>query len=123
MAEDNPINARVLSTLLKQLGCEVVWAKNGDHALSLVRSEHFDVAMVDLRMPKLDGIGFARSWRALEQEDDHLPIIALTANTSSDIRRDCLNAGMDDFLTKPVDKLTLGAVIFSHIKTPPAAAG
>lgn len=116
MAEDNPINARVLSTLLKELGCEVEWAKNGDQALGMARGGQYDVAVVDLRMPKLDGIGFTKGWRASEKEGEHLPIIALTANTSSSIRRDCLDAGMDDFLAKPVDKLTLGSVIFSHLK-------
>ncbi len=121
MAEDNPINAKVLSTLLGELGCEVFWAKDGQEALE-ASSNGFDMAFVDLRMPRLDGVGFARGYRSLEGVGEHMPIIALTANTSAEVRHQCLEAGMDDFLSKPVDRGTLGSVLRYHLDRAPDPA-
>ncbi|MEW7980668.1 MAG: response regulator [gamma proteobacterium symbiont of Phacoides pectinatus] len=115
MAEDNSINAGVLRALLGSLGLEVDWVKDGEEALRMARERRHDLAVVDLRMPKLDGIGFVKQWRTLEEEGEHLPVIALTANASSSVRRECLEAGMDDFLVKPVDRDTLATVLFGHL--------
>ncbi|WP_428603481.1 ATP-binding protein [Sedimenticola sp.] len=111
MAEDNAINAKVLSTLLDGIGCRVSWARNGEEALQMVFSDSFDIAFIDLRMPKMDGIAFTREYREQESGDCRLPIIALTANTSSNIRKACTEAGMDDFLAKPVDERLLRQTI------------
>ncbi|WP_260291158.1 ATP-binding protein [Sedimenticola hydrogenitrophicus] len=111
MAEDNEINARVLSTLLAGIGCRVSWARNGEEALALALRQRFDIAFVDLRMPKMDGILFTREYRGQEQGDRRLPIIALTANATSNIRKSCAEAGMDDFLAKPVDESLLRQAI------------
>lgn len=111
MAEDNAINARVLSALLSGIGCSVSWARDGEEALAMALKSRYDIAFIDLRMPKLDGLAFTREWRAGEKGDARLPIIALTANTSSSIRLQCAEAGMDDFLTKPVDEQLLQKAI------------
>ncbi len=111
MAEDNTINAKVLSTLLEGIGCQVNWARNGEEALQLARDRAFDIAFIDLRMPKMDGLAFTRAMRNQEQGGQRLPIIALTANISSTVRQSCAEAGMDDFLAKPVDELLLRQTI------------
>lgn len=111
MAEDNAINARVLSTLLSGIGCHVSWARNGEEALQMVLNHAFDIAFIDLRMPKMDGLAFTREIREQEKGDRRLPIIALTANISSAICKSCAEAGMDDFLTKPVDERLLRQTI------------
>ena len=71
----------------------------------------FDLAFVDLRMPVLDGQGFTRVYREQEADDVHMPIIALTANTSNETRDQCIALGMDGFLAKPVDALHLREVV------------
>lgn len=114
MAEDNVINARVLSTLLEGMGCRVSWARDGEIALRLARQETFDIAFIDLRMPRLDGLAFTRALREQEQAGQRLPIIALTANISATIRAACTEAGMDDFLAKPVDEPLLRQTIVRY---------
>jgi two-component system sensor histidine kinase RpfC len=111
MAEDNAINARVLGSLLRDLGCEVVWARDGEEALQAAAERAFDIAFVDVKMPRLDGPGFARMYRAGENNTGRLPIIAMTADLSADARRQCLEAGMDEFLVKPVDGNRLTALV------------
>ncbi len=115
MAEDNAINAKVLLTLLEELGCSVQWAKDGAEALQLVLQKNFDIAFVDLRMPKLDGYSFTRDYRATENGLVHLPIIALTANTMDNVYQECMDAGMDDFLAKPVDSQVLSSVLKRYV--------
>ncbi|MCW8889827.1 MAG: ATP-binding protein, partial [Sedimenticola sp.] len=111
MAEDNVINAKVLSTLLTGIGCSVTWARDGEEALEMAAKSQHDIAFIDLRMPKLDGIEFTHKFRAGETDASHLPIIALTANTTSSLRLKCAEAGMDDFLAKPVDEQLLRQAI------------
>ncbi|MES9874344.1 MAG: ATP-binding protein [Candidatus Sedimenticola sp. 6PFRAG7] len=123
IAEDNPINAKVIGTLLDELGCELVWAKDGEWALEKAVQERFDIVFVDLRMPKLDGLGFTRRYRQEERGGKHLPIIAVTANSSSSLKQKCLEAGMDDFLAKPVDKNVLGAVLVRYLERDAAETG
>jgi two-component system sensor histidine kinase RpfC len=102
VAEDDSINAKLIKSLLRKGGHEVVLVRDGQHALEEALKGDYDLALVDLRMPKMDGLDFARSYREQEQ-GRHLPIVALTANAVEDARAECLEAGMDDFLTKPVD--------------------
>ncbi|MCW8944418.1 MAG: ATP-binding protein [Sedimenticola sp.] len=117
MAEDNVINAKVLSTLLTGIGCSVTWARDGEEALEMAAKGKHDIAFIDLRMPKLDGIEFARKYREAESDGNHLPIIALTANTTSSLRLKCAEAGMDDFLAKPVDEQLLRQAIGRYTST------
>ena len=107
VAEDNAIAARVITTLLERQGCEVTLVADGHEALRKARADRFHLAFIDLRMPGLDGIGFTEQLRASEREDEHLNIVTLTANAAEDVKRRCLAAGMDHFLTKPIDPAAL----------------
>lgn len=103
VAEDDTINAKLMDSLLRKAGHDVVMVRDGQRALDAALAEPFDLALVDLRMPRMDGTDFTRAYRAQERDGEHLPIVALTANAAEDAKAECLEAGMDDFLTKPVD--------------------
>jgi two-component system sensor histidine kinase RpfC len=107
VAEDNAIASRVIRTLLERQGCSVTVVQDGHQALLEARAGGFDLAFIDLRMPGLDGIGFTEQLRASEREGQHLNIVTLTANAAEDVKRRCLAAGMDHFLTKPIDPSAL----------------
>lgn len=114
VAEDDDINAKLISSLLRKAGCSVTLVGDGAAALQAAGEQSFDLAFVDLRMPKMDGIDFTRRFRAVEVPGTHLPIIALTANAAEQARADCLRAGMDDFVTKPVDPQILQELILRY---------
>lgn len=111
MAEDNSINAKVLRTLLGAIGCEVTWVRDGVEATQQAATGGYDIAFIDLRMPHRNGFEFARHQRDRETVENRLPIVALTANASRHTQQQCLEAGMDDFLAKPVDERQLRTVI------------
>jgi len=111
VAEDDDINAKLVDTLLRREGCEVTLVHDGQAALEAARSQQFDLAFIDLRMPRMDGIGFTTAYRAQERPGHHLPIVALTANAAEEVRAECLRAGMDDFVTKPIDPELLQELI------------
>ncbi len=112
LAEDNPINAKVTTHLLVAAGHRVVHVDNGRAALDAMRHEELDSALMDVRMPEMDGLTVTRLWREEERGSGrHLPIIALTANDSKEDRHACLAAGMDDFLIKPVNSVQLNAFL------------
>lgn len=104
LAEDNEINASVVYSHLTDLGHNVDIATDGTTALYAMNKHHYDVVLMDLNMPNMDGIEATRQWRRLENGQSHLPIIALTAKATSEDRDHSLQAGMDDFLTKPVNE-------------------
>ncbi|RMG38776.1 MAG: response regulator [Gammaproteobacteria bacterium] len=114
VAEDDNVNAQLIHSLLTRKGHRVTLMRDGEAALQAAMGCDFDLALIDLRMPKRDGLDFTRSWRAHESAvgaERRLPIIALTANVAEEARDACLDAGMDDFLTKPVDPETLDGLI------------
>ncbi len=111
VAEDNTIAAKVILAFLDKQGHRATLTKDGEETLNRVSAENFDMAFVDLRMPKLDGLEFTRRYRASEADGRSMPIIALTANAAEDVKFEALNAGMDDFLTKPVTPEDLAGVI------------
>jgi signal transduction histidine kinase/CheY-like chemotaxis protein len=102
VAEDNPVNQKVAARLLERLGLSVDVAADGAQALELWRSRRHDLVLLDCQMPVLDGYQTAAALRAEEQRDEHVPIVALTANAMAEDRARCLAAGMDDYLAKPV---------------------
>ncbi len=114
VAEDDDINAKLIYSLLRKVGCDVTLVRDGKAAFEAAKSGDFDLAFIDLRMPKMDGIDFTRAYRKQEAVGDHLPIIALTANAAEDARSECMLAGMDDFLTKPVDPHVLQELILRY---------
>ncbi|CAN7473854.1 response regulator [Phenylobacterium sp. LjRoot225] len=108
LVEDNPVNALLARALLAREGCEVDHARAGEEALAAVKVGIYDIILMDMRMPGLSGEQTARKLRA---EGFATPIVALTANVFDDDRRACLEAGMDDFLAKPLQPESLRAVL------------
>ncbi|MEO5963486.1 MAG: ATP-binding protein [Thermomonas sp.] len=107
LVEDNPVNLMVAQRLLQVLGYECETAGNGQIALEKMEVERYDVVLMDCQMPVLDGYSATRRWRELEQvrrPDQRVPIVAMTANAMAGDRQKCLDAGMDDYLPKPVTR-------------------
>ncbi|WP_353572283.1 PAS domain S-box protein [Candidatus Albibeggiatoa sp. nov. BB20] len=103
IVEDNKINQAVVSDMLLQLGCHIKVAENGLQALKMLKAHHFDLTLMDCHMPEMDGFTATQHVRTQEQQTQlHLPIIALTANAMAEDKQRCLQAGMDDYLSKPV---------------------
>ena len=119
LVEDNPVNALLARALLEREGCEVERAPSGEEARDAVERSRFDLILMDLRMPGMDGLAAARTIRKLGVA---APIVALTANTFEDDRRACREAGMDDFLTKPMDAGALRAVLARWTGARPTAS-
>ncbi|WP_353084773.1 ATP-binding protein [Stenotrophomonas sp.] len=113
LVEDNSVNLLVAQRLLQVLGCEVVTATQGEQALEALHSQAFDLVLMDCQMPVVDGYDATRRWRAHEtaQGAARLPIVAMTANAMAGDRERCLQAGMDDYLSKPINRETLQAVL------------
>ncbi len=107
VAEDNPVNQRVAMRMLEKLGCEVDVATTGRQAIDKWELIQYDVVLMDLHMPEMDGFAATAEIREREAEDQHTHIVALTANAMRGDRERCLSAGMDDYITKPVNLATL----------------
>jgi signal transduction histidine kinase/CheY-like chemotaxis protein len=103
IAEDNDVNREILVTMLKTAGCRILQAHNGQEAVELSAAEPYDIILMDVQMPQMDGIAATKAIRAREQALGTVrkPILALTANALADDKANCLAAGMDDYLTKP----------------------
>jgi signal transduction histidine kinase/DNA-binding response OmpR family regulator len=111
VAEDSEVNREVTLAMLQALGCEAEAVEDGQLALDRLENESFDLVLMDCQMPNMDGFAATRELRAREQaarqsgnEVRRLPIVALTAHAMRGDRQECLAAGMDDYLTKPVRK-------------------
>lgn len=104
VVEDTPMNQRLAQMTLAKLGCKVVIAENGQVGVACVKSQTFDLVFMDMQMPVLDGLSATKEIRAYEQAMGlaPLPIVAMTANVLDTDREACLEAGMNDFLIKPV---------------------
>lgn len=111
VAEDNPINALLAKTLLQRHGCAVSLAGDGEQTVAAARAGGFDVVLMDLRMPVLDGYAAARQIRALKGPAGQVALIALTADAGGTEEALARAAGMDDFLTKPIDPARLEAAL------------
>jgi CheY-like chemotaxis protein len=108
LVEDNPVNALLGRALLTREGCRVQTAANGFEALDLMAATAFDLVLMDMRMPGLDG---PAATRKLRSRGDLTPIIALTANAFAEDRQHCFEAGMDDYLTKPLSPDSLRTLL------------
>ncbi len=108
LVEDNPVGALLAKTLLRREGCVVQTAADGHEALQTLKDARFDLIFMDMRMPRLDGPGAARALRA---RGERTPIVALTANAFAEDRIACLEAGMNDHLTKPLEADALRAAL------------
>jgi signal transduction histidine kinase/CheY-like chemotaxis protein len=111
LVEDNAINQQVALGLLAKLGHTADVADDGATGLSLAASRVYDLILMDMNLPDMDGLETTRKIRALPPPARHTPIVALTANAMSDDRDACMAAGMDDFLSKPVRRDNLRTVL------------
>jgi CheY-like chemotaxis protein len=107
VVEDNPINQFVLTRMLEQAGVTVTVASQGVEALALAADTRFDVILMDMQMPVMDGLAATRAIRAGDSPNRATRILGLTAAVGPVYERQCREAGMDDYLTKPVAKAAL----------------
>ena len=110
LAEDNLINQRVATEMLRKLGHTIIAVGNGKEALAALRAEPYDLILMDIQMPEMDGIE-ATSQIRRDPSLAHLPIIALTAHAMTGDRERCLGAGMDDYVSKPFNPRQLVAAV------------
>jgi two-component system, sensor histidine kinase RpfC len=111
VADDNRTNRNVLSAILESAGHRVTMVTDGDEALDALEKGGFDVLLLDVNMPRLNGIDACRMWRQIEGGRAHIPILGVTADATAETEQNCLNAGMDLRITKPVDAKKLLAMI------------
>ena len=119
VVEDNPVNQTVAQRLLERAGHVVILANNGEEALEALEGRHFDVVLMDVQMPVMGGIEATQAIRAREARHSWvvqgdwkpIPIIAMTAHAMQGDRQRCLDAGMDDYVSKPIDARALLAAI------------
>ncbi|MDE2264905.1 MAG: response regulator [Alphaproteobacteria bacterium] len=130
LAEDNKINQKFATALLQKAGHSVDVAENGHQAVDAVRRSDFDVVLMDIQMPELDGMQATRQIRRLPEPKCNIPIIAMTANAMTGAREEYLAAGMNDYVSKPVQpeilhaKLTtIETGIIPRSPAPPVAKG
>jgi CheY-like chemotaxis protein/HPt (histidine-containing phosphotransfer) domain-containing protein/anti-sigma regulatory factor (Ser/Thr protein kinase) len=117
LVEDNKVNQQVATRFLARLGQNVTLAANGIEAVAIARTRPFDLILMDMQMPEMDGIEATRRIRAEVQ--NVAPIIAMTANASDDDRRRCIQAGMAAFESKPITLKRLQAVLAAHLGKKP----
>jgi PAS domain S-box-containing protein len=111
LAEDNAVNQFVARAMLERLGWHVTVVENGQEALDTLALEDFDVVILDCQMPVLDGYNAARAIRALDGPKGRLPIVAMTASALDEDRQRCFDAGMDEFIAKPITKDIVGEAL------------
>ena len=109
LVEDNDINQMVAIAMLEKLGYQTIVANDGELAIEAVKSEQFDLILMDIQMPNMDGYTATRIIRSLDIKNACCPILALTANAMQGDREKCTAAGMDDYITKPIDIVALEA--------------
>ena len=111
LVEDNLVNQILCATILKNIGHTLVIANNGHEASTLFPLQKWDVILMDMHMPVMGGLEATRHIRSLEAPGEHTPIIAMTANAMDTDRQACLEAGMDDYLSKPFRLAELHAIL------------
>jgi len=125
LAEDNPVNREVACTMLELLGCTTALVENGREAVAAAETGTFDLILMDCHMPEMDGLTATEAIRRQEGEREqprHTTVVALTANALEGDRQRCLDAGMDDYLTKPFTLNQLKSTLQRWLPTTPVAA-
>lgn len=103
LVEDNKVNQKLALRLLERLGCQARVAESGIEALELLDTQKFDLILMDCQIHLMDGYEATRRIREREHSNRHIPIVAITANAMESDLKKCLEAGMDSYLTKPID--------------------
>jgi CheY-like chemotaxis protein len=121
LAEDNDINAEIAQELLEEEGAKVDWARDGEEALRMFSESQigaYDVILMDIQMPNMDGYQATQAIRALEREDVDVPIFAMSANAFVEDKRQSIKAGMNGHVAKPVDfdelRRTVGELMYTR---------
>lgn len=109
IAEDNKVNQMVARKLVEKLGCHCDIANNGQECIDRLSQQHYDLILMDCMMPVKDGLEATREIRA--SGNNEIPIIAFTANAMKSDQQDCLEAGMNDFIDKPVDLKRMSSLL------------
>jgi CheY-like chemotaxis protein len=118
LAEDTPMNQELMVTLLKRAGHDVIVVGDGAAALEIVKQQSFDLILMDVQLPRRNGMEATRAIRALDGRMSKVPIVAMTARALSRDVDACIAAGMDDHLSKPIDTVALLAVIDHWARAP-----
>ena len=124
LVEDDTVNQIVMEAVLRDLGVHVLTADSGAQALSLLEHEAIDLVLMDCHMPEMDGLTATRRWRCEEArlQRPRVPVIGLTGDVYSGAREACLEAGMDDYFTKPASRADIGAVLARWAPDAPKSA-
>jgi CheY-like chemotaxis protein len=111
LAEDNVVNQKIGVRLLEKCGCRVDLASDGREAVEMAGRFPYDLIFMDCRMPEMDGYAATRAIRAQQLDGSHIPIVALTAHAIAGTREECLAAGMDDYIAKPVSPAAMQQMV------------
>lgn len=114
VAEDNPLNQKLIEKVLLKLGYKPKIVSNGKEAVEAVLLEHFDIVLMDLQMPMMDGIEATKLIIQQVESNNQPAIVALTANVVSETKDKCYKAGMRDFMTKPLQIEQLAEILRKH---------
>ena len=120
MVDDEPVNLEVARMLLDESGLTVDTARDGEQACAMAGSQRYDLILMDMQMPRMDGLD---ATRCIRHDPDYVgvPIIAMTANAFAEDRARCMAAGMDDFLAKPFDPNALFDMLLRRLRRADAA--
>ena len=119
LAEDNLVNQKLTTRMLEKRGHSVVIAENGKKAITALENETFDIVLMDVQMPVLDGLEATSAIREKEKETGrHIPIVAMTAHAMKGDREKCLEAGMDCYVTKPIKSEKVFKIIGGPLTAP-----
>jgi len=119
VVEDNRVNQTVAVRTLLKMGAHAEAVSDGEEAVERIKNHSFDLVLMDVQMPKMDGFETTQVIRTLEKENHQprMPIIAMTAHALSGDRERCLEGGMDDYITKPINVADLSAAIFQSLES------
>ncbi|HHW67105.1 MAG: hypothetical protein PWP07_1289 [Epulopiscium sp.] len=113
--EDNIINQEIMESIIKRKGYHYIPAYNGKEAISILKNTRVNLILMDIQLPELDGFEVTRMIREQRDRDDHIPIIAMTAFASHEDRQKCIEAGMDDYISKPFELDVLYSLIEKYL--------
>lgn len=120
IVDDSPLSGRLCSTIIGKMGHTPIWVDSGTEALDVLRQQHVDLALLDLRLPGMSGIELARFIRSgqVENQNPEIMLVALTGSENPERRHECLEAGMNEYLTKPLDINALHEIITQGFTEP-----
>jgi signal transduction histidine kinase/CheY-like chemotaxis protein/HPt (histidine-containing phosphotransfer) domain-containing protein len=122
LAEDNPVNQKVAEAILHKAGYPVTIVENGVDAVEALRSSSYNLVLMDVQMPEVDGIEATRKVREMEGNEQHTPIVAMTAHVMREDKERCLDSGMDDYIAKPIRPSELLDMVEKWIQENPSEA-